>query len=431
MPKLTKKSVDAASADPAGKDAFLWDSDVKGFGLKVTPAGAKSYVLQYRTPEGRSRRYRIGAHGSPWTCEEARAKAGELLRRLADGIDPLEAKEERRTASTVADLVDLYLAEGPADRPNKKARSWELDRGNLTRHVLPLMGGKVVKGLTSTDVAKLQADIAAGKTAADVKTRKQGRARVTGGKGTAARTVATMSAMLSFAVRREIIGVNPAVGVEKFAGQQVHRFLTERETAALFDGLATLEDEGGINAAMAAAIRLLALTACRKSEITTLRWEWVDVDRSRLNLPDSKTGAKVVPLSAAAAALLADLPRTSPFVLPSTRTKTAGPITGLQKAWVAVKARATAVAQASAVEAGEPADRAPNLDKLRLHDLRHSFASFAVSDGVPLFVVGKVLGHKQASTTEIYAHLHDDPLKAAVDRTGERIARAMKSNKKD
>lgn len=418
MPKLTKRIVDAAA--PASAQVLVWDSEVKGFGLRVTPAGAKAYILNYRDAAGHMRRYTIGKHGSPWTCEDARQKAVEVLRGLAVGVDPLEAKADRLTAETVADLVDMYLADGPADRPNKKARSWELDRGNLTRHVVPLIGRKPVKSLTADDVAKVQADIAAGKTAVDVKTKKQGRARVTGGKGTAARTVATISAMLSFAVRRKLIPSNPALGVVKFTGKKVERFLTEREVMALADGLAALEDEGGINAPMAAAIRLLTLTACRKSEIAGLRWEWVDFDRACLRLPDSKTGAKVVPLASAAVEMLRALPRTSPFVLPS--TKTDGPIVGLQKAWVAVKARANALARQAAVDAGEPVSAAPDFTSLRMHDLRHSFASFAISSGVPLFVVGKVLGHKQASTTEIYAHLHDDPLRTATDSTGARIA---------
>jgi len=230
--------------------------------------------------------------------------------------------------------------------------------------------------------------------------------------------------MLSFAVRRKLISTNSALGVVKFTGQKVERFLTERELVALADGLASLEAEDRINASMAAAIRLLLLTACRKSEITRLQWAWVDVERACLRLPDSKTGAKVVPLAAAAVDLLSTLPRTSAFVLPS--SKTDGPIVGLQKVWVEVKARSTELARQAATAAGKPATRAPDLTSLRLHDLRHSYASFAVSDGVPLFVIGKVLGHKQASTTEIYSHLHDDPLKAAVDRTGAKIAEAMR-----
>jgi integrase len=149
------------------------------------------------------------------------------------------------------------------------------------------------------------------------------------------------------------------------------------------------------------------LTGCRKTEILSLRWEWVDFERGCLRLPESKTGAKVVPLAAAALELLSELRRTSEYVLPAARGD--AHYTGLQKDWERVRVRA-------------------GLLGLRLHDLRHSFASFAVADGNTLFMVGKVLGHKQARTTEVYAHLADDPVRAVADRTAARIAAAMKGN---
>ncbi|MGI4769970.1 MAG: tyrosine-type recombinase/integrase [Janthinobacterium lividum] len=422
MPKLTKRVVDMAVAGPA--QAFTWDSEVKGFGLRVTPAGVKSYVLSYRDAGGQTRRITIGKHGSPWTCETARIRAIEALRGLTDGIDPRAAKIERRTATTVADLVDIYLAEGPAEKPNKKASTWAFETSSLRRHVVPLLGDRPTKALTAADVSRMQADIAAGKTAADIKTGKQGRAIVKGGKAVAGHATAVLSIMLSFAVRRKLITTNPAIGVERLKPKARERFLSVAEVVALADALATLEAEQAISPTMAAAIRLLTLTACRKSEITGLRWAWVDLGRSCLRLPDSKTGAKVVPLAAAAVELLASLPRTSAFVLPSAKTE--GPIVGLQKTWNAVRTRATTLARARAVKAGEPADGAPDFTALRMHDLRHSYASFAVEDGGSLYIVGKVLGHAQASTTQRYAHLRDDPLKAVVDRTGEKIAEAMR-----
>jgi integrase len=213
--------------------------------------------------------------------------------------------------------------------------------------------------------------------------------------------------MLQFAVERKLIPANPAKGVRLLKGEKKERFLSEAEVGRLADTLATMEREYRLSPTAAAAVRLLLLTGCRKSEILTLRWEWVDFARSCLRLPDSKTGAKVVPLAAAALELFHGLPRDpkSDFVLPA--AKGDGHLVGLQKAWERVRAKA-------------------NLPNLRLHDLRHSFASFAVADGNTLFMVGKVLGHKQARTTEGYAHLADDPLRAVADRTAVRIAAAMK-----
>lgn len=425
MPKLTKKAVDGAAPDPASRDRFVWDTEVRGFGLKVSAAGTKTYVLQYRTAAGRSRRYSIGKHGSPWTCDEARGRAVTLLRDLAAGTDPLEEKAAAKAVVTVADLADLYLAEGAAEKPNKKASSWTTDRSGIARHIKPLLGRRPIKQLTSVDVAQFQADVAAGKSAADEKTKLRGRALVRGGKAIAARNLAVLKAMLEFGVRRKLLPANPAKGVKLFKIEGRERFLLDREVIALAEALTVMEGEGVISETMAQAIRLLLLTGCRKQEIATLQWAWVDVDRSCLRLPDSKTGAKVVPLATAALDILASLPRTSPYVLPSSRS--GGPIVGLQRVWDAVRKRATVLARERTVRAGEPADQAPNLDKVRIHDLRHSFASFAVADGAPLFAVGKVLGHRQSSTTEIYAHLHDDPLKAVADRTGAKIAAALKA----
>lgn len=431
MPKLTKRIVDGAVPDPNGHHVILWDSEVKGFGLRVT-AGAKSYILNYRTAEGRYRRYTIGKHGSPWTCEEARNKAVDLLFGLSKGIDPLDSKAEARAALTVKELAGLYLAEGPAAKPNKKPQSWQADRSNINRHIIPLIGRKIARNLSQTDVAKFQMDVAVGKSAVDEKTGPRGRAIVEGGKGSAARSLAVLGAILQFGVDRQIIPSNPAKGVKLLKGEKKERFLSHREVVALADALAAMEsatskDEDRINSTMAAAVRLLMLTGCRKNEVLGLEWDWIDWDRSCLRLPDSKTGAKVVPLAGAALKVLADLEKKDKcsFVFPAARGK--GHVVGLQKAWEALRVRATELARQRAEEAGEPVDRAPDLSTVRLHDLRHSFASFAVADGATLFMIGKVLGHKQAKTTEGYAHLDDDPLRIVAERTGSKIADAMKA----
>jgi integrase len=403
MPKITKRVVDAALVNPTG-EKFLWDSEVRGFGLRVKPSGVKSYVLKYRLGP-LTKRITIGKHGSPWTPEEARERALTLLREVKQGRDPATDKAEARRALTVRELADLYLADGPAEKPNKKNSSWGADRSNIERHIKPLLGRKIASALAQADIAKFQADVAVGKSRADIKTRKRGRAIVAGGRGTAARSLAVLAAMMQFAVVRRLIPTNPAKGVPLLKGQRKERFLSEAEVAKLADTLAEMEREHRLNPTAAAAVRVLLLTGCRKSEILTLRWDWVDFERGCLRLPDSKTGAKIVPLASAALELLAELRHRSVFVLPA--TKGAGHYTGLQKDWERVRVRA-------------------GLTGLRLHDLRHSFASFAVADGHTLFMVGKVLGHKQARTTEAYAHLAADPVRAVADRTASRIAAAMR-----
>ena len=406
MAKLTKRTIGAERPETVEK--FVWDDDLPGFGLRVYPSGRKSYLVQYKIGGrgGRTRRISLGLHGIQ-TVEEARKKAAKLLAAVADGGDRAVDRAKSRQAFSIADLAKLYLAEGPAEKPNKKASSWATDRSNLERHVMPLLGRKLLSALTQTDIAKFQADIAAGKSRADVRTGPRGRAIVEGGRGTAARCLAVLAAMLEFAAGRKLIPINPAKGVPLLKGQKKERFLSEAEVAKLAEAVSAMEEERRLSPTAAVAIRLLMLTGCRKTEILSLRWEWVDFERGCLRLPESKTGAKVVPLAAAALELLSELPRTSEYVLPAARGD--AHYTGLQKDWERVRVRA-------------------GLLGLRLHDLRHSFASFAVADGNTLFMVGKVLGHKQARTTEVYAHLADDPVRAVADRTAARIAAAMKGN---
>ena len=403
MPKITKRTVDAAPTNAAA-DIFIWDIEVKGFGLRVKPSGVKSYVLKYRVGPLK-RRITIGRHGSPWTPDEARERALTLLRQIKDGRDPAVDKAEARAAPTVRELADLYLAEGPAEKPNKKPSSWATDRSNIERHIKPLLGGQLAMALTQADVAKFQTDVASGKSKADIKTKKHGRAIVEGGRGTAARSLAVLGAMLQFGVGRKLIPTNAAKGIRLLKLEKKERFLSESEVARLADTLALMESEQKLSRTAATAVRLLLLTGCRKSEILTLRWEWVDFERAAIRLPESKTGAKVVPVATAAMELLSTLPRTSAYVLPA--AKGSGHYTGLQKDWERVRARAA-------------------FPGLRLHDLRHSFSSFAVADGHTLYMIGKVLGHKQARTTEGYAHLAADPVRTVADRTGARIAAAMK-----
>lgn len=415
MPKLTKKLVDATgpATEPSpvtGKlpDAFVWDEQVKGFGLKITPVGRKVYVLQYRNAYNQSRRFTIGVHGSPWTVDQARGRAGELLRDLAEGIDPLEQKRETRRALTVAELADLFLTEGRADKPDKKARSWATDASNIRCHVLPLLGTRRAAALTREDVARFQRDVAEGKTARQHAARPRGKSVVVGGKGIAARSLAVLSAILEWGVGRGLVPTNAAKGVRKGKQRVMERFLSEREVATLAEGMAVLEDMRMISDEAADAIRLWLLTGCRREEITTLKWSFVDFDRGCLRLPDSKTGAKVVPLSAPALALLQRRRRVNEWVLPSNRR--VGPIVGVWKAWDMLR-----------VWCG--------LEEVRIHDLRHSFASFAAADGASLFLIGKVLGHSQASTTERYAHLRDDPVRAVADRAAGRIAAALEAGR--
>jgi len=402
--KITKRIVDAAK--PSKRDSFIWDAEAKGFGLKVTPAGNKIYILQYCFG-GTVSRYTIGKQGSPWTPNKARDEAGRLLGMVKDGKNPAALRSAEKAEKTVAALCDLYLAEGCE---TKKPSTLATDKGRIERHIKPLLGKKRVKDITQNDIRRFMKDVASGKTKADEKTGRHGRAIVKGGKGTASRTVGLLGGIFSFAVGEGMRPDNPVRGVKRYADRKGDRYLTPNEMATLGETLTTAEGEGE-NVTAIAAIRLLILTGCRKSEILTVQWEHVDFERAFLLLPDSKTGEKIIPLGAPALELLASLPRIegNPYVLPGEKEKQH--LVGLPRVWERIKKRA-------------------KLQDVRLHDLRHSFASVGAGAGMGLPIVGKLLGHRDPKTTARYAHIGDDPAKAAADRISGTIAAAMKGKEK-
>lgn len=442
MPKLTRKLIEALI--PAEAEFCVWDTQVTGFGVRVRSGGGRSYVLFYRLG-GRFRKLTLGKADGGYGLDEARERAIEKLQDVREGIDPQADKVADRNALTVAALTDLYMEEGPALKPNKKASSWDTNRTMFDCHIKPLLGKRLARDITAMDVAKFQLEVSQGKTARNVMIGHRRRSKVTGGKRVAAMAVITLGAVYEFAIRAEYLQKNPTKGVERFQTVRRERYLSEREIAALSEAIAEFERNDARHGVMADAIRLLMLTGCRKSEILKLQWDFVDWQKGCLRLPDSKTGAKVVPLADDAMAVLkrrwdekrppdasrghnsGDIPPTSPasvWVLPA--LKGDGHFVGLPNLWAKVKDRADSILQRRISETGGDMREVRSMANVRIHDLRHSFASFAIADGASLFLVGKVLGHKQARTTEIYAHLSDDPLKLVANRTAARLSQAMR-----
>jgi len=434
LKKISKSTVD--NAKPTERVWFIWDTDLKGFGLKVTPAGNKVYVAQYRTG-GRgspTRRYTVGKHGT-LTPEKARKAAQSVLGNVAIGKDPQNQKMADRAAITVSDLCDVYLLEGCA---TKKPSTLATDKGRIKRHIKPLLGRKKVKDLMHNDIKRFLSDVARGKTAVDEKTGPHGRSRVTGGKGTANRTTALLASILTFAVSEGVRSDNPARGIKHYPERRSERFLTMKELARLGGLLNKLEIAGKELAGLEAqrpqmkttkekaelrgriavaskeaesetaivALRLLILTGCRKSEILSLKWREIDFSLGCLRLEDSKTGQKIVMLGAPALQILASLSKQegSDYVFPAMKGK--GHYIGLPKAWRRIRKQA-------------------GLEDVRIHDLRHSFASVGAGAGMGLQVVGKLLGHSNPKTTARYAHIADDPVRAAADSISGSIAAAM------
>ncbi|MGH7119635.1 MAG: tyrosine-type recombinase/integrase [Acetobacteraceae bacterium] len=400
--KLTKRTIDAAV--PGARTFLIRDTETKGFCLVVTPAGTKSYALDYRAGHGRQalkRRITIGKHGSPWAPELARTEAKRLLGEIATGKDPAEARKAASRTMTLADLCDLYMAEGVA---HKKPLTISGDRGRIENHIKPTIGHLRIDQIARADVERMMRDVTAGKTAAPATHHGAGRAAA-GGRGTAGQALAVLGVAMSFACDRGLLRENPARGVKKPPIRKMERFLSEAEIARLGEAL-DAETARTHDPYPAAAIRLLLFTGCRRSEIVNLRWEWLDFERAIIFLPDSKTGKKPVYLNAPALDVLAALPRQegNPHVICGHRI--GAPLAAINKAWLRIR-------------------KAAGLDGVRLHDLRHSFASIGAAGGDSLLVLGKLLGHRNAATTERYSHLSADPMRRAAEAIGQRIKAAM------
>ncbi|MBT8005330.1 MAG: tyrosine-type recombinase/integrase [Rhodospirillales bacterium] len=385
MAKLTVRTI--KSAKPGDRDIYIWDEKLSGFGLRVKPSGVKSFLIQYRNAHNVSKRLTVGRFGviSP---EQARTKAERLLADVSDGVDPSKDKQEARKAPTIGELAIRYMAEYAT--PRKKPSGAEQDQRNIRCHILPaLRKNRKAADITRQDVMKMMNGL-----------------KDTPGAANRARAV--LSKMMELAEVWDVrpANSNPCRHVKKYPETKRERFLNADEFCRLGETLAEAERQNVEPPHAIAAFRLLIFTGCRRGEILSLRWSDVDWDHQCLRLTDSKTGPKVVHLNAPALELLQNIERKegSPWVIPG--RKLGEHLVDVKGPWRRIREKA-------------------GLEGLRIHDLRHSFASIGAVGGVPLQMVGTLLGHTQASTTERYSHLAPDPLKAANEMIGERIAAAM------
>lgn len=399
MAKITKRVVDAAEV--RATDYVIWDDDLPGFGLRVFASGKRSYVIQYRTA-GRSRRYTIGLHGV-WTPETARSEAKVQIGRVAKGDNPAEERQLDHKAITVKELCALYLTDleaglilGKGGRP-KKLTTVSTDTGRINRHILPLIGTRRVKDLTKADINKVLKDIMAGKTRASVKTKKlRGRAIVTGGAGTATRTVGLLGGILTYAVEAGIIDRNPAHGLRKPKDRVRDRRLTEAEYRVLGEMLRTAATVEKYEMTVE-IVRQIALTGCRRAEMIKLMWTEADTDSNCLRLVETKEGASVRPIGLPVIEYLEERRKlaTGTYVFPGPRSED-GPFGGFAKHWDQIFA-------GSAL-----ADVTP-------HVLRHSFASIANDLGFTEVTIAALIGHAKGSVTSKYIHSLDTALVMAAD----------------
>jgi integrase len=408
--KLTKQSL--VNLKPRSKPYIEYDADLGGFGVAVYPSGIKSWVCEYR-PYGGGRgvakkRVTLGKT-SQLTPDQARNAAADMLAVVRLGRDPAQEKAERRASVTVSELIDFFDARyvGPI-----------LKRGTAIGYRIALEelrrahGALKVTALTRSHVATLHFRMADRPYAAN-------------------RAVAVWSKAFAWAASAGLFpeGQNPAKNIKKYREQRRERFLTSEELARLGDALREGETVGlsysvdetkptakhatkadhrrvKLDRYAAAPLRLLVLTGARLREILHAKWEQVDIERGMIFLADSKSGKKTLYLSAAAQTVLADIPRLegNPHVIAG--AKDGAPRADLKKPWIAVS-------------------RAAGLEGVRIHDLRHSFASFGAGASLGLPIIGKLLGHSQAATTQRYAHLDADPMRRAAETIGATISAAM------
>jgi integrase len=408
--KLTKRVVDAIPVPKPSKvgvkvrETFVWDRELRGFGVQVMPSGLKSFVVQYRLSAGRHRRMVIGRYGL-MTVEVARKLAHEKLVLASKGIDP--AAEEQASAAatiTVANLCDWYLAEAEAGRilgrrrRQIKASTLSMDRSRIEAHIKPLLGKRSVGSLKLGDIEGAQADIAAGKTA---KARAGSRGgATTGGEGVAARTMSTLHAIFEHAVRLGKIETNPAKGVRRLASTPRDRRLSRAELAKLGDVMRAAGADGEHPTGLA-AIRFLLFSGFRRLEGLGLRREWLNAEERSIRLPDSKSGAQTRVIGRTAVDLLLAQPQAakSPFFFPADWGE--GHFIGIVRVLDRVCAKARL------------ADVTP-------HTLRHTFASVAGDLGFSELTIAALLGHAARGVTQRYVHI-DEALRMAADKVAEEI----------
>jgi integrase len=402
---------------PAAGNQITYDDEVKGFGVRITKAGARAFILNYRAA-GRERRITIGSFPD-WSVSAARERAKELKREVDNGGDPMGDRHADRAAATVDELADRFVDEHLSKRRDSTVTDY---KSILRLYIRPQLGKMRVADLRHSDVEKLHRTIAA---------KAPYRAN---------RAVAVLSKMLALAVKWEIRADNVARGIEKAPEERRERFLSQAEIDRLASALATHKEKVSVN-----AIRLLMLTGARRGETLAARWTEFDLQTGVWLKPSAHTKTKKVhrvPLSLAALALLVPMRAeadkeikrggAAEYVFPGAKPNE--PLTEIKRVWLSLcRAAGLAVQVPKLTPAGKPSKDARGepvmvwQSTVRIHDLRHTYASILASSGQSLPIIGALLGHSQAATTQRYAHLMDNPLRMATEHAGRVITNATRN----
>ncbi len=385
--KALTRNITTRLVESLPADTEIRDSQLRGFGIRRQKSADVSYFVQRRV-KGRMRRFTIGRHGSPWTTTTAREEASRLLLLMRSGGNPVVEREAARAKQmTFQELTEQFLE---IHGPTLKASTLVTYTDCIELRLRPKFGSKPINEITHMDVAKAHVSWREHKAAAN-------------------NALTCLSSILGWAEDQKLLPkhTNPCPDIKRYKTSKKERYLSRGELRRLGDTLDDWQANGKINIYAAYAIRLLIVTGARFKEILTLRWANIHWEHRVLQLPDSKTGFKYIFLNDYALSILRSVPRlaTNPYVIAG--KKEGRHFVGLTKIWYALRA-----------EAG--------LDDVRIHDLRHSFASFAITlGGSNIPVLGRVLGHSNPETTARYAHIAKDPAAAIADATGRELALIM------
>jgi len=375
--KITSRSVARVKGEP-GKESCLWDTEIKGFALRVAPSGKRVYIYKFRTPDGRRRNRKLGDE-TALTAEAARKAVSFWVAGRAQGKPILNAKPIVQSI-TVRTLCDLYIEDYA--KLHKKAKSIEEDTRYIERDIKPALGHKALSDVGSKDIVRFKGDMSATPVKAN-------------------RVLALLSKMFNLAEEWEYrdAGTNPTRHIRKFKEEPRERYLKPGELERLEKVMQDAEINEWTSQPVIDAIRVLQMTGARLREVLNMQWDYLDLRNGQIHLPDSKTGRKTLFLSNKAKRYISDIkPKLdNPYVFPGQRQ--GSQLINIQKPWRLIRERA-------------------QLSDVRLHDLRHTYASLAVAQNLSLPIVGKLLGHKSSKSTERYAHLYTDVMAAAAKKVG-------------
>lgn len=413
MSVLTKKFVDSIVENDHSKEKVFWDDKLSGFGLRVQ-GKSRSYILYYRNLAGQQRKMTIGK-ANVLTPEQARENAKRYLFSLAQGEDPAQSKRMAKKEMTVNELCDWYLEEGV---DHKKPRTISDDIGRMNNHIRPLLGKHIVKNLTRGDIEKFLHDVSSGAKVPKHLGEKRHGHFATGGKGVARRIHGLLGAILEFAVARNVIVLNPARGIKRQADNKREEFLPLDEIYAL-GGILEKPELKSLYSKGVNLIKLLILTGCRRDEIATMRWEYINWKEQYFDFPDTKTGKQKRIFGLGALHLLREIwkGQKEGWVFPSEETDSF--YRGANRIFDKVR---------------KTQDENGNFiinPKITLHGLRHSFASIGASIGYSDFVIGGIVGHKQRTITSQYMHSVSKDLVKIADNISLKIERALKGIKEE